>query len=131
MWPIFFSAASRSAASWSGYVSADPAPDTGLMMSGNPKRSAASQHSFCERTRACRGVRMPAASSTRFISTLSRKGTVSATLMPGTPSDARTFAARIMPGSQRHSTRSIVWPLTQSRIVRAVASSSHRFWTDR
>ena len=46
----------------------------GLMMSGKPIRSAAAHTSATVAGAAWRGVRMPAASSTCFISSLSRNG---------------------------------------------------------
>ncbi len=44
----------------------------------------------------CRGVRIPAASRTCFIRSLSRKGRVCATVIPGSPNDSRIRAANTM-----------------------------------
>ena len=70
-------------------------------------RSAASHTPWTLVALACRGVRMPAASIACFMRSLSRNGTVCATVRPGSPNDSRIRAARIMYGSQRHSTCSI------------------------
>ena len=44
------------------------------------------------------------------MTSLSRNGSVSATVMPGSPSVSRSRAASSIPGSHRHSTRSIRTP---------------------
>ena len=57
----------------------------GLTISGKPIRSAASHAPATVVALQCQGVRMPAASRTCFIRSLSRNGTVCSTVMPGQP----------------------------------------------
>ena len=59
-------------------------------------RSAASQMPATVLWASWRGVRMPAASSATFIASLSRNGSVSATVIPGRPSASRSRAASTM-----------------------------------
>jgi hypothetical protein len=53
-------------------VLADPAPAMGLMTSGRPIESAAARIAAAPVVVVCRGMRRPAASSARFIFSLSR-----------------------------------------------------------
>ena len=87
----------------------------GLTMRGKPTRSAAAQTSATVRAATCQGVRRPAASSSCFIRSLSRNGTVCSTVSPGRPSSSRSRAASTMYGSHRHSTWSMRMCLAISR----------------
>jgi hypothetical protein len=92
-------------------------------------RAACARSSAAFVARPCRGTRTPAASRRFFISDLSRKGIVCATPMPAAPRRSRSFAARIIPGSHKHSTLSGLRPPSQFWMARIVASSSHKSLT--